>query len=127
MKHQHHETITLPETVAHLADQPLCRIVAVWGMLSGQYLNRRRLVETFGMSPRKASYILRYVTRSPCIQCDTWIYTVPHSHRQELRVRVRTVSAPRPLPVTDAVKMPPGDRRSIWAQLLQRPWSELQF
>lgn len=28
MKLQHDENITLPDTVAHLAEQPLCRIVA---------------------------------------------------------------------------------------------------
>lgn len=31
MKLQHDENITLPDTVAHLAEQPLCRIVATWG------------------------------------------------------------------------------------------------
>ena len=117
MKLQHDENITLPETVAHLAEQPLCRIVATWGLLQNHYLNRQRIMQAFNVPRRKAGYILRYIVHSPCITCDQHVYTHPRSHRQELRVWIRTVST----------RVRNVDRQSVWAQLLQRPWSELHL
>lgn len=126
MKLQHDENITLPETVAHLAEQPLCRIVATWGLLQNHYLNRQRIMQAFNVSRRKAGYILRYIVHSPCITCDQHVYTHPRSHRQELRVWIRTVSQPQPLR-TKSTRVHSEDRQSVWAQLLQRPWSELHL
>jgi len=126
MKLQHDENITLPETVAHLAEQPLCRIVATWGLLQNHYLNRQRIMQAFNVPRRKAGYILRYIVHSPCITCDQHVYTHPRSHRQELRVWIRTVSQPLPLR-TKSTRVRNVDRQSVWAQLLQRPWSELHL
>lgn len=126
MKYPNNEGITFPESVAHLTDQPLCRIVAAWGLAEKHYLNRMRIMQAFSVSRRKAGYILRYIVHSPCITCEQRIYTDPRTHRQELRVQIRTVEKPqmsRPAPA----KMRGEDRESIWAQLLQRPWSELQL
>lgn len=126
MKRQHDENITLPDAVAHLVDQPLCRIVATWGLLQNHYLNRQRIMQAFNIPQRKAGYILRYIVHSPCITCDQRVYTDPRTHRQELRIWIRTVTQPHPFR-PKAAKACSGDRQSIWAQLLQRPWSKLQL
>ncbi|CAI1113067.1 CaiF/GrlA family transcriptional regulator [Serratia quinivorans] len=116
----------LPDEVAHLAGEPLTRIIASWGLSLQSYLDKARVAKGFGLPPRQAANVLRYVTRSPCVECECRLHTNPTTHRQELRVWVKSVSKPSAF---HSAPKPNGKKQldAIWAQLIHRPWNKLNL
>lgn len=127
-RQRNHGGYYLPDTVRHLEEMPLYRIVAWWGFFRGSEFTRDDVSRAFRIEPRRASGLLNYL----CHRRETKdiVFEVHHQHGQHVNglmvLRILSIEESR-APV--AVPQPPRGSapatghqdRQVARWLLSRP------
>lgn len=109
---RNHDTFIIPPSLQKYADEPLYILIALWAQQRGDWISRIDISETFGITDRRASFQVSYISRqNKRIVCE--VRTVRHSssppHHQ---IRVTSVmlsrDAERAVPVSRKKTVKPG-------------------
>lgn len=55
--------VTLPQSLANYADEPLYVLVAIWCKMQNKWISRNDITEAFGINLRRSSFIMSYISR----------------------------------------------------------------
>lgn len=65
IRQSNHQPFQRPALLAHLPVLPLYLLAAHWALLTGELLTSSAIGQTFGVEPRRARQVLRYLQQHP--------------------------------------------------------------
>ncbi|HCM1919200.1 TPA: CaiF/GrlA family transcriptional regulator [Salmonella enterica subsp. salamae serovar 28:r:e,n,z15] len=117
LKQRNHDEFCIPPGMEAFADEPLYMLIARWCLAQGGWTDRNRIAGAFGITERRASYQISYITRKKALihsrvrasEADSG-----HNRRYELRVErvINRAEKPEGASRRTAAEGMPGARRT---------------
>lgn len=87
-----HDSFIIPPSLQQYADEPLYILVALWGRQLNDWLSRTEIAKTFGITERRASFQLSYLSRQKKrVDCEVRAIRAENSPRFHHEVKINIV------------------------------------
>lgn len=115
LKQRNHDEFCIPSGMEEFAGEPLYMLIARWCLAQGGWTDRNRIAGAFGITERRASYQVSYITRKKAL-IHSRVREVDSRHNRRYELRVEWVMSRAEMPEGESRRTTaegiPGARRS---------------